>query len=112
MVMLHHPLGLGVEGGKATMFDTGSIQATHNAFLQAGVFFGLPLAAMLLVSMLTHAWRMLMDPRGPALWLGLMAVQTAGLFMFEEHLNNPTFVILASWLLAMAVVRRQPSSDS
>lgn len=110
-VMLHHPLGLGVVGGKTAMVEACAIEATHNAFLQAGVFFGTPLAAMLLVAMVVHAWRMVVDARGAGLWLGLLSVQTAGLFMFEEHLTNPSFVIIALWLLAAAVDGRQPDRN-
>ena len=37
--------------------------------------------------------------------LSLLAFHLAGLFLFEEHLNNPTFVVLASWLVAAVTWR-------
>ena len=111
-IMVHNPLGLGVVGGKDAMLEIGAISATHNAFLQAGVFFGTPLALMLLVAVSVHGWRMLVDPRHGNLWPGLVALQVAGLFMFEEHLNNPSFVILACWLMAAAAWRRPTGRSS
>lgn len=104
---LRHPLGLGVTGGQQALYDLSGITATHNAFLQAAVFLGLPLAFLILVSVIVVALRGLRGPQHPDMLLALLAFHTAGLFLFEEHLNNPTFVILTSWFIA-AAVRRQP----
>lgn len=106
-LILEHPLGMGVVGGQDAMLDHGAFSATHNAFLQSGLFFGLPLTLMLLGTIAVHLWRLVTDPREISLWPGLMAAQTAGLFMFEEHLNNPGFVILACWLLVSAAAAPQ-----
>ncbi len=104
---LQHPLGLGVTGGKDALYDLSGITATHNAYLQAAVFMGLPLALLLATTVVVVALRGLQGPRHPDMLVALLAFHTAGLFLFEEHLNNPTFVILASWFVA-AAVRRQP----
>ncbi len=104
---LSHPLGLGVTGGKDALYDLSGITATHNAYLQAAVFVGLPLALLILVTVVVVAGRGLQGPQHPDMLVALLAFHTAGLFLFEEHLNNPTFVILASWFIA-AAVRRQP----
>jgi hypothetical protein len=104
---LLHPLGLGVTGGQRALYDLSGITATHNAYLQAAVFVGLPLALLILVTVTVVALRGLQGPHHPDMLLALLAFHTAGLFLFEEHLNNPTFVILASWFIA-AAVRRQP----
>jgi hypothetical protein len=100
-----HPLGMGVVAGQKEMFDTGQIEATHNALLQASLFFGAPLALLLLAALLRHAARAVTAPDDAAYLRGLLALQVLGLFMFEEHLNNPTFVILGSWLMAAMVAR-------
>jgi O-antigen ligase len=107
---LRHPLGLGVAGGQAALYDLSGITATHNAYLQAAVFLGLPLACLILATVVVVALRGLRGPQHPDMLLALLAFHTAGLFLFEEHLNNPTFVILASWFIAGAV-RRQPRPE-
>jgi O-antigen ligase len=106
-IALQHPLGLGVKAGQSALYDLSGIDATHNAYLQAAVFLGLPLAVLILVTVVVVALRGLHGPQHPDMLLALLAFHTAGLFLFEEHLNNPTFVILASWFIA-ATVRRQP----
>jgi hypothetical protein len=35
----------------------------------------------------------------------MVALQLIGLFSFEEHLNNPTFMVLTNWLIAASVVQ-------
>ncbi|HOX25385.1 MAG TPA: hypothetical protein PLL30_12570 [Candidatus Krumholzibacteria bacterium] len=109
---LDHPLGLGVTRGKEALYDRSGIRATHNAFLQAAVYLGLPLGLLILVSSITVTIRSLSAGSGPLFLPGLLAFHTAGVFMFEEHLNNPTFVILAAWFLVVAVARppRDPGS--
>ncbi len=105
-LIFNHPLGLGAVGGREAMLDAVAIPATHNAFLQAGLYFGLPLALLLIAGLGVHVGRLLTSGRGREFWAGLVALQLIGLFMFEEHLNNPTFVILTCWLLAAAIPRR------
>ncbi|MBD3222460.1 hypothetical protein GF314_14590 [bacterium] len=104
-ISVRHPLGMGVVGGKKEMVDVGQIEATHNALLQASLFFGAPLALMLLAALLRHTVRFVREVTDLTFLRGLLSLQILGLFMFEEHLNNPTFVILGSWLLAAAVMR-------
>lgn len=102
-LMLEHPFGLGPAGGRQAMIDAMAMPATHNAFLQAGLHFGWPLLLLLMGAFGAHLVRLLLSGRARDLWAGLMTLQLCGLFMFEEHLNNPTFVILTCWLLAAAV---------
>ena len=102
---LENPVGLGVSATQEEMTQRGAIKATHNALVQAAVFFGLPLALMLLAALLHHAWILLRGVDDPGFVEGLIAVQVLGLFLFEEHLNNPTFVILASWLVVASADR-------
>jgi hypothetical protein len=100
-VALDHPFGIGVTGGQAALYERSFLQATHNALLQAALYFGLALALLLLVAILVRLLK-LARGRAPGDFLpGLLALQCFGLFLFEEHLNNPTFVILASWFMAM-----------
>ena len=100
------PAGHGVVvGGKKEMVDEARSSATHNALLQASLFFGVPLALMLMAALLRHAVRIAREVTDLTFLRGLLSLQISGLFMFEEHLNNPTFVILGSWLVAAAVMR-------
>jgi hypothetical protein len=98
-----HPLGMGAEEGHRALFTDTGIQATHNAWLQAALIFGIPLALAIAgaffvdLSRLRHGWR------SEAFWPALMTFHLSGLFLFEEHLNNPTFVILTVWLVVEAV---------
>jgi hypothetical protein len=102
---LQHPLGMGVgEGHRALFADTG-IQATHNAWLQAALVFGLPFALAITAAFFVNLSRLRHGWRSDAFWPGLVAFHLSGLFLFEEHLNNPTFVILTVWLVTEAVQR-------
>jgi hypothetical protein len=111
VLSLEHPLGLGVTKGKETLYDAVGGRATHNAFLQASLFFGLPLGLAVLAAVAVVALRGLGGRDGPFFLEGLIAVQMAGAFMFEEHLNNPTFVILVAWLMVTAVRVRRSKAD-
>jgi len=55
------------------------------------------------VALVVTAVRGLGDGAGVSLLEGALAFHTAGVFMFEEHLNNPTFVILTAWFVVTAV---------
>jgi O-antigen ligase len=100
---LRHPFGMGVDGGRRALFEDTGIQATHNAWLQAALVFGIPLALAIAAGFLTDLLRIRRGWRSDAFWPGLLAFHLTGLFFFEEHLNNPTFVILAMWLVTEAV---------
>ncbi len=104
-IAVEHPLGLGVTRGKEVLYDASGLPATHNAFLQAAVYLGLPLGLAVLVTLAVVALRGLGGRDGPGLLAGMVAVHCAGVFFFEEHLNNPTFVILTAWLITVAVSR-------
>lgn len=97
-----HPLGMGVDAAQTELKRLVAIDATHNAFVQAALFLGLPLAVMLGYAFVHHSVRLFRGIDDPGFALALLAVHVLGLFFFEEHLNNPTFVILASWLAAAA----------
>lgn len=100
-----HPLGLGVTRGKEQLYDHSGHQATHNAFLQVALFLGLPLGLLILVALPVATMRGLAGRDGPLFLEGLLACHLIGLFLFEEHLNNPTFVILTMWLVVAAFGR-------
>jgi len=104
-LIVEHPFGLGVVRGKDLLLERSSIPATHNAFLQAGLYVGLPLALILLVVCAHQIWGLLRGVEDPTYWKALITVHLIGLFLFEEHLNNPTFVILMSWLVALSAAR-------
>ncbi len=104
-----NPAGFGVTRGKEQLADATGSLATHNAFLQASVHLGMPLALAVLAGMIAVILRGLGGPDGPLFLEGLLAFQTAGVFMFEEHLNNPSFVILACWFVVAAATNRSES---
>jgi len=102
---LEHPLGMGVKTGREELIADAAIPATHNAFLQASLFFGL-LPALILCVLFTYlVFQILRGEAGPDFWIGVFALHLGGLFLFEEHLNNATFMILTNWLLAAGVVQ-------
>ncbi len=102
---LENPLGLGVKQGQIKLIEHGGIDATHNAFMQASLFFGLPLAAAMFLALAHLMWQVALRRGGAGFLEGILAWHLFGLFMFEEHMNNPTFVILASWLIATSALR-------
>jgi hypothetical protein len=111
---VEHPLGLGQSEARRLMIDETALTATHNAFVQAGLFFGVPLALALVVAFVHLAWGLTRGAQSEGWFLALLAVHLTGLFLFEEHLNNPTFLVLASWLIAASADRlehtRRPRS--
>ena len=82
-----------------------SLSATHNAFVQAAMVFGLPLALILLTSIVHLSWGALRGADTDGYLLALLAMHLAGLFLFEEHLNNPTFLVMVSWMVAASADR-------
>ncbi len=108
-LVLERPWGWGVTAGNEALRDRTAISATHNAFLQAALEFGLPLGLLIAVGVLAALARAL-GARGQPLFLpGLLAAQAGGLFLFEEHFNNPTFMILALWWVALLGWRPPPA---
>ena len=69
--------------------------------MQSAVYFGLLLAILLVAAFVFQLTRLALGTRSPHFLSALLAAHTLGLFFFEEHLNNPTFVILAAWYLAL-----------
>jgi hypothetical protein len=108
---VQNPLGMGVDAAKRALFEETGYTATHNAWLQAAVVFGMPLAIAVLIGLLVAISRLRYGWKSDAFWPALVAFHLSGLFLFEEHLNNPTFVILTVWLVigATSMVAR-PSS--
>lgn len=101
-----NPLGLGVSKGHIDLVSKTGIKATHNAFLQAALLWGLPFGLLVSVGVLLAVFRGFGGGIESSFFLpSLLAFHVAGLFMFEEHLNNPTFIILAAWLMALAFLR-------
>ena len=100
-LVLERPWGWGVEAGKEELNDRTSISATHDAFLQAALFFGLPFGALVLVAVVAAILGAWSGTGHPWYLPGLLAVQAGVLFLSEEHFNNPTFVVLALWWVAL-----------
>jgi O-antigen ligase len=96
---VQNPLGMGVHAAKQALFEDTGYTATHNAWLQAAIVFGIPLALAILVGQLVAVSRFRYGWKSDAFWPALVAFHLMGLFLFEEHLNNPTFVILTVWLV-------------
>ncbi len=100
-----HWLGQGVEASQRELLDRVEVTASHNAFLQLAIVYG-PAQGFLVLTLL-----MLLAVRAPwgirPAWglEALLAFQTCGLFCFEEHLNNPTFICLTTWLCLASVAR-------
>ena len=103
----NHPLGLGVTRGEDILFDRTGSSATHNAFAQAALKWGMPLALAVLLGVLGAVALGPLGAGRPHMLEGLLACQTAGVFMFEEHLNNPTFMILAMWMMVVTATARR-----
>lgn len=102
---LENPLGLGEREARARVADQASLSAVHNAFVQVGMVFGLPLAALMLLAFVHLAWGGFEGASSSGYLLALLAVHMAGLFVFEEHLSNPTFLVLVSWCIAASADR-------
>jgi hypothetical protein len=103
---VEHPLGMGVTQGRILLSEKTGIRAAHNAFLQGALVWGLPFGLLLLAGMVAAVVAGLKGDPGGFFLPGLLAVHLCGLFMFEEHLNNPTFIILAAWLMAAGLSHR------
>ncbi len=102
-LILDHPLGMGEVRGHELLTEKTGLPSTHDAFLQAGLIWGLPFGLLLASGMMMIIIRG--SGKGPGVYFlpGLLAFHMAGLFLFEEHLNNPTFIILTTWLVALAL---------
>jgi hypothetical protein len=103
-IVVRHPFGLGVEEGHRELFEETGMQATHNAWLQAAMVFGVPFALALLVAFGAALARLRYGWKSNAFLPALVAFHLGGLFFFEEHLNNPTFVILAMWVVLVSTM--------
>ncbi len=100
---LDHPLGMGEVRGHELLAEKTGLPSTHDAFLQAALIWGLPFGLLLAAGVTAMIIRGSGQGRGVLFLPGLLAFHMAGLFMFEEHLNNPTFIILTLWLVALAL---------
>jgi len=109
---LDNPLGLGVTKGHSELEARTGIKATHNAFLQAALLWGLPFGFLVSVGIISAIVRGFGGMDSGFFMPSLLAFHVSGLFMFEEHLNNPTFIILAAWLIAVAFLRNIRSEKS
>jgi hypothetical protein len=109
---LEHPQGLGITEGHRLLTERTGIRATHNAFLQAALAWSLPFALLLLAGLGAAVVRGALQPGEGLLLRSVLAFHLCGLFLFEEHLNNPTFVVLAVWLAAAGVLPEVRSGRS
>ncbi|MHB8079304.1 MAG: hypothetical protein ACYDIE_08625 [Candidatus Krumholzibacteriia bacterium] len=104
-LIAERPFGRGVEASAEALSDALDNPSMHNAFLQLAAVFGLPMAAWVAWALLRNSAGLGAGP-GSARWLtGALALQTLGLFFFEEHGNNPTFIVLTAWLVATTAPR-------
>lgn len=111
-LIAERPLGRGVEASAEALIDALDNPSMHNAFLQLAAVFGLPMAAWVAWALLRNSAGLWSGPDA-ARWLtGALALQTLGLFFFEEHGNNPTFIVLTAWLVAAAAPRRADREET
>ncbi len=103
-----HPLGSGVEGVGNDLSDLLDNPSTHNALLELAADFGLPMSLVIALLLLALAGRLARGTTAPLALESALALQILGLFFFEEHGNNPTFIALTSWLVATAPLRPAP----
>ena len=78
-----------------------------NAFPYSLKLGALAMALALLVGFLAALARLRLGWKSGAFLAGLLAFHLSGLFFFEEHLNNPTFVILTAWFVVLAASGRR-----
>jgi hypothetical protein len=100
-----HFWGQGIEASQRTMRESLQLPETHNAFLQVGIIYGPGQAILLLLLLGLLAWH---SRHGiHRIWglEALLALQLCGLFLCEEHLNNPTFITFTVWLAVTSVAR-------
>jgi hypothetical protein len=96
-LVTEHPLGVGAQQREDL------VGATHNAFLQASLEYGLLFGAFVSFFVITMALRALWGLYRPFELECILALHMTGLFLFEEHLNNPTFIILTAWIAVSAI---------
>jgi hypothetical protein len=92
LLVLEHPLGLGRSLGEAAVYQRTGTQAFHNALIWLGVAAGLvPMVftAGVLLAAATQAGR-----QGAPGLRGLLAFHLLGLCLFEDHFQNPTFILV------------------
>ncbi len=109
---LDHPLGLGVARGHQLLEEKTGLRSTHNAFLQAALTWGIPFALLLIVGMAVAVIRGSGSEQAMTFLPSVLAFHMTGLFLFEEHLNNPTFIILTAWLVSTAFHRKFKTGKS
>jgi hypothetical protein len=96
--ILNSPFGLGSDFENGFSRDNQlslSVLATHNAFTHLGLSGGLPIMILVLASLIAAA-SSLRTSNDLKAWLALYLL---GIFFFEEHLRNPTFIVLTLWLV-------------
>lgn len=90
--ILQSPLGLGSNFHQ--LLDP-PMPATHNSFTELALLSGLPLALLVLVSMLNSV-RKLGNGGSLIAWL---AAQLVGLCFFDEYFSGPTFIVMTLWIV-------------
>jgi hypothetical protein len=96
--------GQGIERSQSAMVEYLENPATHNAFLQMAIVYGPGQALLLFFLLVSLALRAARGIQADDALAAVLAMQLVGLFLFEEHLNNPAFIALTCWL-AVASVR-------
>lgn len=89
---LYHPLGT----GEKQLLQT--IGPTHNGFLQLSGTFGLLFALLISVLMMISAISVYTRDSKSQLAVGIVGQMLIGLLMFEMLFNNPTIIILSTYV--------------
>ena len=97
-----NPQGLGITQGHIQLVEKTGIRATHNAFLQATLVWGIPFGILVTLGLILAVVRGFGGGNSGFFLPSLVAFHLCGLFMFEEHLNNPTFIVLTVWIIQVA----------
>lgn len=103
-IVLLHPVSSGTsfgsEVGQAKFFSV------HNAFVQTGLYLGILAPPFFIGAVVAGIlWMRRSEP------VGALSLQVAGLFMFENHLVNVTFVIILLFIVVIQLEARNRHID-
>src|SRR5215218_4904572 len=101
-ISIEHPWGTGNDIGQEALRRAGVV-ATHDAFVQVAIVYGLLFAVALASLILLLALQPLVSSRTTWRLESALACQLFVLFLWEEHLNSASFIVLASWLLTTSI---------
>ncbi|MFW6015703.1 MAG: O-antigen ligase family protein [bacterium] len=93
-MIIDYPLGVGLKNYR----NLSGFAASHNAFLQLSIIYGLPISLFIIIILLIFPFFLFLKYSN-LLLESIFSVQIIGLFMFEDHFHNPTFIILTCWFI-------------